>query len=117
MPNISAHPTVTPTVTNSNSASEAIYDRSCTICKMTVIPATNKEAAHDDCGSENQGAHHIHVESFRFLYEPRGPGFGAASSIRATISFISQSVSVTPAAIAGLSLCAPCWRQKLYQTK
>ena len=39
----------------------------------------------------------------RFLYGPRLPGFGAAASIIATMSASSHSLSVTPAAIAGVT--------------
>ena len=40
----------------------------------------------------------------RFLWGPRGPGFGAASSINRTMSLTSQSRSVMPTSIAGVTL-------------
>ena len=38
--------------------------------------------------------------ALRSLYEPRGPGIGAADSTSAALSSIDHSRSVTPAAIA-----------------
>ena len=52
----------------------------------------------------------------RFLYGPRGPGFGAVASTSAAISSMLQSRSATPAAMAGLMRSVLCCRTKLYQT-
>lgn len=52
----------------------------------------------------------------RFLYGPRGPGFGAAASTSSAISSMLQRRSVTPAAMAGLTRRLLWMRQKLYQT-
>ena len=54
---------------------------------------------------------------FRGLYGPRGPGSGARSSINPTIQPRLYSLSVSPAAMAGVSpFRVLCSLQKLYQT-
>ena len=54
---------------------------------------------------------------FRGLYGPRGPGAGARSSINPTIQPRLCSLSVSPAAMAGVSpFRVLCGLQKLYQT-
>jgi hypothetical protein len=52
-------------------------------------------------GGINLGRERLHAETPRFLYGPRFVGFGSAASISFTISPISQSVLLTPPAIAG----------------
>jgi hypothetical protein len=44
----------------------------------------------------------------RFLYGPRGPSFGASASGSAITSSIDQSLSVSPAAIAGVVRSVLC---------
>ena len=56
-------------------------------------------------------------EFYRFLYGPRGPGFGARGSIRLPIHSASRQSSASPAACAGVVLSVPWRRQKLCHRK
>lgn len=53
------------------------------------------------------------IAASRFLYGPRGAGFGARASIRATMSSMDQSRSVSPAAMAGVTRSVLWMRTKL----